>query len=311
MTLHMTMFLRTMPAAMAALGGVLTACPVQAAGSGDQGEAMSHVRVELGLDRSAVGPGGSATIGVRFIINEGWHLYWRNNGDSGMPIGVTFEAPEGVHVGEVRWPAPVRHIYGNGSVDYIYEHETALLAPIEIDDRFKAGDRVEITASFELLACREACVFGTGERTVVIDIAESTAMREPGWMKKFRDRIPRRIDLGDHLRWDGTDLLISVYGGSRIDGLTFYPFAPMEPAPIDPLRDGTSETDRLRIAYPPQIIGAQRVAGVVEIRARLSDSPAWIEIETTPPRAPTGADAANEPTPAHEQPQPTKDRSGD
>jgi thiol:disulfide interchange protein DsbD len=279
----------------------------------DQGPAMSHLSVEVGFDRITMTEGGSAWIGVRFIIEDQWHLYWRNNGDSGMPISVTFDAPEGVQIGEIQWPAPQRHVYGHDSVDYIYEREVALLAEVTIDDRFKVGDPIEITTSFELLACQEACVFGMGERSVVITIAESTAMRAPDWMKKNQIRIPRIADLGKQIRWDGTDLLISVYGVEGINGISFFPYAPSDIRPVDPVNHGSSETGQLRVAYPPEIMDAPRVAGVLEIDARMGE-PYWIEIETTPPKQATDAGAPNEPTPTTPQQrthQPINDRSGD
>ena len=108
--------IRSMPAAIVALCCASapliadSAPPVTPSHFNDQGPAMTHVRVEMGLDRSAIPPGGGATIGVRFVIEDGWHLYWRNNGDSGLPIGVTFEAPEGVRIGPIQWPAPERPV---------------------------------------------------------------------------------------------------------------------------------------------------------------------------------------------------------
>lgn len=276
---------------------------------GDEGLAMSHVRAEVALDHNALVPGAGAMIGVRFIIEDGWHLYWRNSGDSGMPISVTFEAPEGVRIGEAQWPAPQRHVYGHGSVDYIYEHEVALLASVAVDGRFHAGDRVEITAKFELLACQEACVFGAGERSLVIDIAESVTMTEPGWMKKSRARIPGKDQSGLKISWDGTDLLISAYEQGAPGSLAFYPSEPSDCRPENPAIDGISETGSLRIAYPLQIIGEPRVAGVVERMG--PNGPVWIEIETTPPATKPGGGEANEPTPPPKQSQSVNNRSGD
>ncbi len=276
--------------------------------AGDEGEAMTHVRAELGLDRQVVASGSAATLGVRFQIEETWHLYWRNSGDSGMPISVTFEAPEGVTIGEVQWPAPQRYVYGHGSVDYIYEQEVALLADIQLDDRFTAGDEVAITARFDLLACKEACVFGMGERSIVIRIDEDDVGDEPGWMKKSRARIPSDDQSPLDLRWDGNDLLISGYKSDRAGRISFFPYGPLAALPTNPLDDGTSETGRLRITYPKDITEAPLVAGVVEIMGR--EGPVWIEIETTPPGS-AKRGGANEPTNQPTDSQSTNHRSGD
>lgn len=275
---------------------------------GDEGEAMLHVRAELGTDHKAMASGEIATLGLRLQIEDAWHLYWRNSGDSGMPIGVTFEAPEGVTIGEVQWPAPERYVYGHGSVDYIYEEEVALLAGIQLDDRFVPGDKIEITARFELLACKEACVFGMGERSVVIQIDERCAVDVPGWMKKSRAMMPSTDDSSLDIRWDGTDLLISGYKSDKPGRISFFPYGSMQALPTNPLEDGTSETGRLRITYPKDITEAPLVAGVVEIMGR--EGPVWIEIETTPPGS-AKRGGANEPTNQPTDSHPTKHRSGD
>lgn len=256
---------------------------------------MSHVRVGVALDRDALVPGDAATLAVRFVIEEGWHLYWRNSGDSGLPIALAFTAPEGVRIGEVRWPAPERHVYGHESVDYIYEHEVALLAPIEVDEGFQPGDAIEIGVGFDLLACERGCVFGSGSRSIVIDIAESASMSSPAWLEKNRARVPMDSHGLLDVRWDGSDLLISGYDREKPIRMSFFPLEPVDVRPVDPARDGISETGLIRFAYPRDILGEPRVAGIVEIVG--PDGPVWIEIDTAPPGAPQSGGEANEPTP--------------
>jgi DsbC/DsbD-like thiol-disulfide interchange protein len=41
-----------------------------------------HVQVELLADGASIQPGRDATVGVHFLLEEGWHVYWRNPGDS-------------------------------------------------------------------------------------------------------------------------------------------------------------------------------------------------------------------------------------
>ena len=45
--------------------------------------------------------GGAAT-----AEPEGWHSYWKNPGDTGIPTEIDWQMPEGFHVGELRWPTP-------------------------------------------------------------------------------------------------------------------------------------------------------------------------------------------------------------
>ena len=40
-----------------------------------------------------------------FTLDPGWHLYWRNPGEAGLPTKVEFEV-EGAQLGPIAWPAP-------------------------------------------------------------------------------------------------------------------------------------------------------------------------------------------------------------
>ena len=45
--------------------------------------AAKHVDVELVADTASVAPGGTFRLGVRFLPEPHWHVYWQNPGDSG------------------------------------------------------------------------------------------------------------------------------------------------------------------------------------------------------------------------------------
>ena len=45
------------------------------------------------LDR--VAPGGTVWVALRTELDEGWHTYWRNPGDSGEPVQLTWNLPQG------------------------------------------------------------------------------------------------------------------------------------------------------------------------------------------------------------------------
>ena len=55
--------------------------------------AAKAVKVELLSDVTQVAPGASSWVALHFTIAPGWHLYWRNPGDSGAPISWTFALP--------------------------------------------------------------------------------------------------------------------------------------------------------------------------------------------------------------------------
>ena len=46
-------------------------------------------------------------VGVRLEMQEGWHTYWENPGDSGSPFEAKWNVDEGIIVENVEWPTPV------------------------------------------------------------------------------------------------------------------------------------------------------------------------------------------------------------
>ena len=43
----------------------------------------------------AVTPGQSFDVALRTELDDKWHTYWRNPGDSGEPVSITWTLPEG------------------------------------------------------------------------------------------------------------------------------------------------------------------------------------------------------------------------
>ena len=52
-----------------------------------------HVEAELVAERSALVPGEPLTVALRLTMDRGWHTYWRNPGDSGLPTTLEWKLP--------------------------------------------------------------------------------------------------------------------------------------------------------------------------------------------------------------------------
>src|SRR5690606_9033542 len=66
---------------------------------------VPRVEASLVADVDRAAPGVPFTLGVRFQIPEGWHIYWKHPGETGLSTEVAFEVP-GLQVGSLRWPFP-------------------------------------------------------------------------------------------------------------------------------------------------------------------------------------------------------------
>ena len=70
------------------------------------GASAGHVEASLISERASVAPGVPFHVGIRMKIRRGWHIYWKNPGDSGLPPRITWTLPKGFVAGPIEWPIP-------------------------------------------------------------------------------------------------------------------------------------------------------------------------------------------------------------
>ena len=98
------------------------------------------------------------TVGLLFQPEPGWHIYWSNPGDSGMPPSVQWKLPPGFSAGPLLFPFPER-ILTPPLVSYGYTQPTILLAEITPPAGWKSTP-VTLQAEVDWLVCKEACLPG-------------------------------------------------------------------------------------------------------------------------------------------------------
>lgn len=252
----------TTAVAVVALAAVVPA----AADPADPPPGNEHASVRMVCSTDALVPGGETLLGLTFEVEEGWHLYWRNNGDSGMPITFDFEAPQGVEIGEARWPVPERYPQMGFLLDYILEDEVTLVFPVRASAELGA-ESIRITADVRWLVCEEMCL--PGEQEVSLDLPVRASARpspDAGLLSSAARRMPVPMDdYGpDRVRssWSGNELVMVVPGATA---LTFYPYESETLQPEDMVERGTVTGNVLRIAYPAKVEDAPSVAGVLEV----------------------------------------------
>jgi DsbC/DsbD-like thiol-disulfide interchange protein len=218
-------FLRTFGRSAALLLG---ACATLGLGSGARAQtpAESHAKVELISDGN---PGATTKViwvGLLFHLDQGWHIYWQNAGDSGEPPKVSWNLPPGFRAGAIRWPQPMR--LGSGSVvDYGYEDEVLLMARIEQPLGSRAGAAIPIAADVEYVVCREVCIPGKAHLTLP-DPATSEASEWRGLFERARAHLPKAAPASWKLSAtsDMDHFVLSAETGSQVESATFFPLGP-------------------------------------------------------------------------------------
>mgnify|MGYP001181905663 CR=1 FL=1 len=143
-----------------------------------------HATVELISEYDAIVPGKNFDLAVRFDLEEGWHTYWENPGDSGLATAIDWALPESIEAGEIQWPAPER-IFLGGLVNYGYAEEAVFIVTFQAPKDLKLGSELAITADLFWLICKETCLPGEATLDLVLPVApkaepsaEATAFAE-------------------------------------------------------------------------------------------------------------------------------------
>ncbi len=118
-------------------------------------------KAQLLLHAPQVKQGEPIAAGVLFTMPEGWHIYWRNPGDSGIPTTLSWDVPQGISVSEIEWPLPQR-IETSGLVNYGYGEKVVL--PVGLTP---ASDGINgpIKVKAEWLVCKDICIPESAELT--------------------------------------------------------------------------------------------------------------------------------------------------
>ena len=102
---------------------------------------------------------GARHVGVLFDLAEGWHLYWRNPGGTGIAPELGLEIP-GASLGDIAWPTPLTFVEADGLfTTWGYEGSVLLSVPITSANTTSDG-MIEARPEVLLYAQREAASRG-------------------------------------------------------------------------------------------------------------------------------------------------------
>lgn len=139
-----------------------------------QSPAGDHVKLELVSEQNAFVSGEELFVGIRFILDDGWHTYWINPGDSGEPPRIQWHFPRGFQAGAIQWPYPER-LTTPPFMDYGYEHQVLLMVPVRLPAKLKDGETRKIAAQVHYLICRDVCVPGQKQLELSLPVKNHAA----------------------------------------------------------------------------------------------------------------------------------------
>lgn len=206
--------------------------------------------VKAELVNGGIGADGSILLGIKFTIEPGWYLYWKNPGDAGLPIAVQWELPAGYSIGELLHPVPVKMV-DHDIVAYGYKNELVLIAKLSAGTERRTAGTVK--AALDWLVCKESCIRGKA----TIELSLSTPPSGQTIVARYEQRLPRplnesglTIKSAQLLSREGKREIVVEFSGRNASHVAdFYPET-IEEAAID-FKSIKAENGRMTLTVEP------------------------------------------------------------
>jgi thiol:disulfide interchange protein DsbD len=154
--------------------------------------ASRNVHATLLSETASLQPGQRFWIGLRLQMDPGWHVYWKQPGDSGLPPRLKWTLPAGVTAEDIAFPHPERFTAGT-LASYGYTGDLLLLVPMTAAPSLAAGT-VALVVNASWLECRDTCIpaKATLGLSVPVTAAAPRPAAEAALFTAARASVPRR-----------------------------------------------------------------------------------------------------------------------
>lgn len=153
------------------------------------------LEIQLIPENETLQPGHLFWVAIQLKLQNGWHAYWKNPGDSGIAIEIEWKLPPGFIAGETEWPYPKRFDLSS-VIGYGYDGEVWLLTPITSPQSLDKDAELEIGADVNWLVCSdETCLPGSSTASKIMKVGFSSPAPQNPYIidfSKARAQIPQK-----------------------------------------------------------------------------------------------------------------------
>lgn len=272
-------------------------------GPGARG-AVRNTDVELLLSHSQAQPGQTITAALRMVSKPGWHTYWVNPGDAGLPASIDWQMPAGFEVGTMQFPVPQKLVIARIHA-YVYDGEVLLLMPLKIPANAPAG-QASLKGTANWLECDDkTCLPQDAPVSATLSIGSTaTPSAHSAAIDSWRERLPKPTPpFQVAARWEESTstnsrpLVIEWSPKSTVQAPDFFPF-PSDKYSIDGATEVLSATpENVRIRKVAQLLeGAwpSQIGGVV-LNETGQDKHLAYEVQLSPAGSSPNAVGSNAP----------------
>jgi len=173
-------------------------------------------------------PGGEVELAIHMVTAPGWHGYWQNPGDAGLPMDVKWSLPPGFAPGPLRYPVPSRLTVAD-LMNYVYERDYAVLVRLKVPHG--ATGTIPIRAEAHWLACTDKiCVPEQGE--LALDLPVGTGTPERARFDAWRQALPQPLASIGRFAVAGDTLRVAIPLPASVEVKAPYLF-PLVDGPVD------------------------------------------------------------------------------
>lgn len=189
------------------------------------GEAVrtGHATSRLIAEESAAVPGETLWVALAQELDEGWHVYWKNPGDSGLPLYLNWSLPAGYEAGEIGYPLPHRLPLGP-LTNFGHEGSPTFLVPIDVPASAEPGTTATFDVVAEWLICLDVCIPESAQLSLTIPVAESASEipGQTGRIQAAKSALPRDLGLDARFADTGDGIALRIEGAPAGEAF-FYP----------------------------------------------------------------------------------------
>lgn len=185
--------------------------------------ALDHTRVALVSEVAAPAPGQRFTVGIVMTPEAGWHTYWQNPGDTGMPTAARWTLPAGAAASELRYPVPETYVV-SGLMNHVYSGKAVLLADVTVPQG--ASGAFPLKLRLDWLVCDDKiCVPEGADLELPLALGDGSAdPAQAGLFAEARAALPRQLMEPARFQAEGQRIRLEVplADTARVTGAHFF-----------------------------------------------------------------------------------------
>jgi len=211
---------------LALASSVLSGGSVSAFSQSTAAAAGNHVAVSLVGETTNLVPGRPFQLALRQKIQPGWHTYWSNPGDSGLPTTINWSLPKGFEAAPVLWPTPERFKAGP-VVSYGYEGEVLLPITVDVPRALRPDSPVTLNAHVSWLVCSDICIPEEADVSLSVQVGEKLRL-DPLQVEAFaatRAKLPVANPFPTTTTFSNEEITLRIAMGdaTRLSDVSFFP----------------------------------------------------------------------------------------